>query len=382
MIIQSGDPTIYDDTSGATSFSFPVSWDGGSLALLFIYTGSGITSISSDNSAIGSWTIMTTGSSTAHSFFAASGIEIWSASLTGIGTANLTITRPSPSVPLSISIFAAVSGMRSAVLDSIYKTATFANNTTPIGGSLTSVGQSTQELYFYCASDTIVTQEPTTPAGFSVMFQHRYSDPVFGHQALACYIQNTINNAAGTTLPVPTDGFTIGSSTWFSITTLLKAYLYSSIVSRNCIRLAEPSPSTYEQSNTSPFTLQVTVTLPIAIVRAYASLIPTTGPDTLVINYSDEYGQADTLTRNVTLWMSDNAYLVISPDGLNQLAVASVDGSFYDANAVNINTRNTNASATALLPCSNASRYDAPKMITNQQLPLVQIFDGTYVQTV
>lgn len=156
---------------------------------------------------------------------------------------------------------------------------------------------------------------------------------------------------------------------------------FSPPVSRQCRRLAEPSDMTVEQSYASPFQLQITISLPLAIVQKYAALIPNSGADTLIINYTDEFNQPNTISRSVTLWMSDNGYIFLSTDGLTQLLVASVNGAFFDANAVNINTRNTNASATPLLPCSNASRYDTPKLLTRELLPLVQIYDGVYIQT-
>lgn len=148
-------------------------------------------------------------------------------------------------------------------------------------------------------------------------------------------------------------------------------------VVRRCYRLAEPNSKTDEQIDDDA--LSIYVTLPFDIVNRYASMIPSTGPDTLVISYTDYMGQAGSLTRSITFWMSDAGYVFLSADRGSQFLIAGVDGAFFDDNALNVNARNTQAGAIALLPCENASRYGANVLLANQSRPDVWIYDGVYI---
>lgn len=145
---------------------------------------------------------------------------------------------------------------------------------------------------------------------------------------------------------------------------------------RRCARLAEPSSKTIEQISMAG-NLSIFITLPVAIVTRWASKIPNSGPDTLVINYTDYMGNAASLTRSLTLWMSDSGYVFLSPDQGTQLLIAGVNGNFFDANATQINNRNALALAPGLLPCCNPPRYDAPKLLPNQVRPQLWIRDGS-----
>ena len=151
----------------------------------------------------------------------------------------------------------------------------------------------------------------------------------------------------------------------------------SPITCRQFARLSEPMGSTIEQINGA--NLKITITLPVGIVNRYAALIPNSGPDTLIINYTDNLGQAQILTYSLTLWMSDAGYVFISSDGGTQLLVAGVNGAFFDANAANVNARNVTAAATALLPACN-SGYDGALLLPNQVQPTVWIMNGVTMQ--
>jgi len=153
------------------------------------------------------------------------------------------------------------------------------------------------------------------------------------------------------------------------------------IMCRKCVRLAEPNDTTIEQSYPSPYFLQVTVNMPLSLVQQYAALIPTTGPDTLVINYFDSLGQPQQLTRSLTLWMSENGYCFIGSDSASQFLIASVNPTFWQANAATINARNSGANATALLPCCNVDRYGANTLLDGQAIPPLFVYDGVVIPT-
>lgn len=146
------------------------------------------------------------------------------------------------------------------------------------------------------------------------------------------------------------------------------------VVSRQCARLAEPSSFTFEQIGQG--NLLITITLPIAQVNQYASLIPNIGPDTLIMNYTDSLGQAQQFTRNVTFICSDYGYVFLSADQSTQLLIASVNPTFWQTYAASINSRNVAASASPLLPCCNASRYGANVLLAGQAIPTEFIYNG------
>lgn len=146
-------------------------------------------------------------------------------------------------------------------------------------------------------------------------------------------------------------------------------------VSRQCIRLNEPLATTIE---TLTFTGNLVITFEMAYeqILKYASLFPSSGLDTINVVYSDALGQQSTMTRNVTLWGSDEGWIFISSDGASQLLIASVNGNFYNANAQAIDNRNSAARATPLAPCVNPARYGWPTFIPNQTQPTTFIRDG------
>jgi hypothetical protein len=149
----------------------------------------------------------------------------------------------------------------------------------------------------------------------------------------------------------------------------------SPLYCRQGVRLIEPSPKTIEQS-VAGGNLYVTVTMPFGILNKWLPLMPSSGPDVLVINYADTLGQVGIVSRNVTFWMSDSGYVFVSSDGSTQFLIGGVDGPFFDANALAVNARNVTALAAALLPCCNPARYDAAVLVTGQVRPVTWIHDG------
>jgi hypothetical protein len=143
---------------------------------------------------------------------------------------------------------------------------------------------------------------------------------------------------------------------------------------RKCVRLMEPDDGTVEQINANALT--VYVDMPYAILRAYAGNLPGSGPDLLVVNYTDNLGQPQQFAANCWMWMSDAGYVILSADQGTQFLVSGVNGAFFDANALAINTRNANAGIPALLGCANASRFGYDTLLTNQVRPTVFIYDG------
>jgi hypothetical protein len=152
-------------------------------------------------------------------------------------------------------------------------------------------------------------------------------------------------------------------------------------VSRQCVRLVQPDDGTVEQINGAGNALAIYVSMPYILLRAYAANFQGTGPDLLSISYVDPLGQSGTYSINCTLWMSDNAYILISADNGTQFAIASVNANFWQNNAQAINARNTAASFPALMPCSNASRYDYPALLANRQIPSLFIYDGVVLSS-
>jgi hypothetical protein len=152
-------------------------------------------------------------------------------------------------------------------------------------------------------------------------------------------------------------------------------------VSRQCLRLCEPDDRTVEQfiltSDPRNPTLAIYLYgVPYNMLRSNVANFPSTGPDLVSISYIDSLGQGGVLTINCVLWMSDNGYCMISADNGWQFYFASIRGDFWQANAETINTRNSNAGATALMPCLNAVGYDFSTLLPNQLMPNLQIDNG------
>jgi hypothetical protein len=143
---------------------------------------------------------------------------------------------------------------------------------------------------------------------------------------------------------------------------------------RQGLRIVNPDPRTTE-NYTSP-NLSIGVYMSLAGFNRIRGNIPASGPDTLTVTYSHQQGIPYVETYTLTLWMSDTGYIFISRDGLWQYLISGVNGPFFDQNAVTVNTRNTNASATALTACANASRYDYVQLLPNQVRPVTMIVDG------
>lgn len=199
--------------------------------------------------------------------------------------------------------------------------------------------------------------------------------------------------------------------------------MYPTNTCRQGIRLTEPDPRTIEQINGG--NLSLFIWMPYARLVQYAPMLPSTGPDTLTINYTDMQGQPGSITRNLTLFMSDASYVFIGNNGSTQFLIDSLNpGGFWDLNFALINARNAASSlsaipdlyssssmgqtfsssssgmseyptssssmmptymsssslvpvsATSLMPCCNPSRYDAPDLLPNQQRPGNFVRDG------
>lgn len=148
-------------------------------------------------------------------------------------------------------------------------------------------------------------------------------------------------------------------------------------VSRQCVRLVEPADTTVEQIVDG--SLAIYANIPYTVLRGYVTNFPSFGPDTVNFSYVDTSGQPDNYVFNCTLWMSDNAYIFVSADQGTQFGIASIRADFWQANAVAINTRNSEASAVPLMPCSNSSRYDWPPFLPNQEYPSLLIVDGVVI---
>jgi hypothetical protein len=125
--------------------------------------------------------------------------------------------------------------------------------------------------------------------------------------------------------------------------------------------------------------LQIGAYVPLEVMNRYAGIFPTTGFDSVTLNYANISGQPLSMTFSVTLWMSDAGYVFVCTDNITQLLISGVNGAFFSANAANINQRNFNAFATALQPCGNASRYGACDLLPNQVRPTVWYRDGVLI---
>lgn len=154
-------------------------------------------------------------------------------------------------------------------------------------------------------------------------------------------------------------------------------------ITRQCLRLCEPADTTDEQIvfDRGQAHLQIYCTPPYSILRSIFANLPSSGPDLLVMSYVDASGQPGQLGINCVLYMSDNSYIFVTADNGVQVAVASINAAFFDANAVEINTRNATAGALPILPCANASRYDWPVLLPNQAIPGVFIYDGVLISS-
>lgn len=154
-------------------------------------------------------------------------------------------------------------------------------------------------------------------------------------------------------------------------------------ITRQCLRLCEPADTTDEQIvfDRGQAHLQIYCTPPYSILRSIFANLPSSGPDLLVMSYVDASGQPGQLGINCVLYMSDNSYIFVTADNGVQVAVASINAAFFDANAVEINTRNATAGALPILPCANASRYDWPTLLPNEAIPLVFYYDGILISS-
>jgi hypothetical protein len=252
----------------------------------------------------------------------------------------------------------------------------------------------TQALLVICNGDGF-NGIPTAPDGYSrISFDYDGSHRS-GTTITATMLQGSVNALTNTSVSPPFAGSSI--TTYIAFTILLNIQQSSSsssvssassgslpdpfspIYCRQCRRLAEPSSQTIEQNSGTSFPLRnltITISMPFDLVNQYVAQIPNTGPDTLVVNYTDNLGQHGQFSRNCTLWMSDFGYILLSTDQSKQFLVASSNASFWQSNALTINARNNTAGAPPLLPCCNTDRYDANTLRPNQAIPSLFVYDG------
>ena len=148
-----------------------------------------------------------------------------------------------------------------------------------------------------------------------------------------------------------------------------------------CVRIIQPRFDTIEQYNPSTGALTITWQIYKADPRQIAALlgdIPSTGLDTMVVNYASGLGQEGQIQRNVNLWATDGGWAYLGVGGKKQYLVSGIDGRFFDSYALAINQRNVLAGIQPLQRCCNEG-FGYVRPIRNQHMPRIWIRDGVFL---